>query len=292
MEKDDSPEVQNSSPPESPPIQEPKGISSKEPQTVNLNEDPENMEVHYHPRLHNKKGKIGEYFLEGLMIFIAVTLGFFAESLREHIADRAKEKEFILSMIEDAEADISNIEKVIDSNNTRILFLDSLIINCFHYGEPGFSDGGIYCSFIKCASHPDFISPTQRTLSQLKNAGNMRLIHNEEAANSIIQYDDFAKKITNQQEYYERFFNEMLDQAMQVLSFQYYPKSGNAYGSLQEDGFSTARLVSNDKTKIIELGNKAWLHQGVVSFYNVRLQEGRENAGKLIDTLKKEYKLE
>jgi uncharacterized membrane protein len=39
------------------------------------------MEVHHHP--HVVKKNFREYFLEFLMIFLAVTLGFFAENLRE-----------------------------------------------------------------------------------------------------------------------------------------------------------------------------------------------------------------
>ncbi len=50
------------------------------------------MEVHHHPDLHHKKKKFTEYLLEFLMIFLAVTLGFFAESLREGLADHAKER--------------------------------------------------------------------------------------------------------------------------------------------------------------------------------------------------------
>ena len=42
------------------------------------------MEVHHHPHVptHSKPWK--EYVLEGLMIFIAVTLGYGAENIREH----------------------------------------------------------------------------------------------------------------------------------------------------------------------------------------------------------------
>jgi hypothetical protein len=41
------------------------------------------MEVHHHSGMHHKKKNFKEYFLEFLMIFLAVTLGFFAENLRE-----------------------------------------------------------------------------------------------------------------------------------------------------------------------------------------------------------------
>ena len=50
------------------------------------------MEVHHHPHVEKKNFK--EYFLEFLMIFLAVTLGFFAENLREHITESNQEKEF------------------------------------------------------------------------------------------------------------------------------------------------------------------------------------------------------
>jgi len=40
------------------------------------------MEMHHHPDLHRKKKNWKEYFLEFLMIFLAVTLGFFAETMR------------------------------------------------------------------------------------------------------------------------------------------------------------------------------------------------------------------
>jgi hypothetical protein len=51
------------------------------------------MEVHHHPNLHHEKKPWKEYFLEFLMIFLAVTMGFFAESLREHINERDRAKE-------------------------------------------------------------------------------------------------------------------------------------------------------------------------------------------------------
>jgi len=43
------------------------------------------MEVHHHPHVEKKSFK--EYILEGIMIFIAVSMGFAAESLREHLVN-------------------------------------------------------------------------------------------------------------------------------------------------------------------------------------------------------------
>ena len=44
---------------------------------------------------------IKEYFLEFLMIFLAVTMGFFAKNIREMISDSEREKDFMKSLIKD-----------------------------------------------------------------------------------------------------------------------------------------------------------------------------------------------
>jgi hypothetical protein len=50
------------------------------------------MEVHHHPKPEKKKFK--EYFFEFIMIFLAVTIGFFAENVRESITDKKREKQY------------------------------------------------------------------------------------------------------------------------------------------------------------------------------------------------------
>jgi hypothetical protein len=66
------------------------------------------MEVHHHPHVEKKGFK--EYLLEGLMIFIAVTMGFFAEGLREHIGDRNREKDYMQSLLSDLRSDSADLK--------------------------------------------------------------------------------------------------------------------------------------------------------------------------------------
>ena len=54
-------------------------------ETINPNQETENMEVHQHPKIEQKNFK--EYFLEFIMIFLAVTMGFIAENIREHFSE-------------------------------------------------------------------------------------------------------------------------------------------------------------------------------------------------------------
>ena len=83
------------------------------------------MEVHHHPHVERKGFK--EYFLEFLMIFVAVTMGFIAESTRENIANRVKEKHYIKSIITDLKKDTANINTMVTGNGNLIMGLDTLL---------------------------------------------------------------------------------------------------------------------------------------------------------------------
>jgi hypothetical protein len=63
-------------------------ISSSETQ-------PPNMEVHHHPDLHHKRKHFREYVREFFMIFLAVTMGFFAESIREHFVEVRNTRQYL-----------------------------------------------------------------------------------------------------------------------------------------------------------------------------------------------------
>ncbi|MFZ4401505.1 MAG: hypothetical protein ACOYO1_15835 [Bacteroidales bacterium] len=248
------------------------------------------MEVHHHPDIRRKDFK--EYILEGLMIFMAVTLGFFAEKLRENLTDHAKEKELIVSLIDDTETDIINFRKTIELNKLRVLKLDTISIRCFNYGNADINDASLYNVVTACIKHPDFVSPVERTMAQLKNAGEMRLIKNIAAANNIIFYDDILKKLINQQDYYELHLKVLLDATEHLFNLKYYPLNPKTYKwDYDFKALLTAKLIDHDKVKIIEFGNKAKIFQGIVIFYLIRLEEAQQHAIRLIETLKKEYHL-
>ena len=51
------------------------------------------MEVHHHPHVEKKSFK--EYFLEFLMILLAVTMGFIAENIREHYTEKIMQENIL-----------------------------------------------------------------------------------------------------------------------------------------------------------------------------------------------------
>src|SRR5436309_1167001 len=65
-----------------------------QPSTSNIQHNKE-MEVHKHPHHVTHKKKWGEYFLEFILLFLAVFLGFVAENIREDAVEKHKEKQYM-----------------------------------------------------------------------------------------------------------------------------------------------------------------------------------------------------
>ncbi len=82
------------------------------------------MEVH-HPHHPTHKKKWSEYILEFVMLFTAVTLGFFAENIRESIAEKHKKEELLSAVVRDFNTDKIEIESHRIMINERISICDS-----------------------------------------------------------------------------------------------------------------------------------------------------------------------
>ena len=67
------------------------------------------MEVH-HPHHPTQKKKWSEYIIEFVMLFTAVTLGFFAENIREHLAENEKKQELMKIVSLDLQRDLKQLE--------------------------------------------------------------------------------------------------------------------------------------------------------------------------------------
>ncbi len=248
------------------------------------------MEVHHHTHAGHGKKSWKAYFWEFLMLFLAVFCGFFAEYQLEHKIDRDKEQEYIHSMIEDARTDTANIHRAIDFNVARVYKLDSLAMVCFNYGLSEKDDPILNKLYRSCLRHPDFVSPTERTMTQLKNSGGMRLLRNKTAADSILGYDDFAKKLIDQQGWCEEMLRKLVDQCMPIFNFKYSSSLDPVTLKISiPASYDSARLIKNDKALLIELGNRAIMYKNVVLFYLLLLHEGEKHAVNLMQTLRETY---
>jgi len=95
-----------------------------------MTSDISNMEVHHHPKLEHKPRPYKEYLLEGLMIFIAVMMGFIAENIRQNIDNNEQIKQLTSQLIQDLKADTAQLNgihkgdvQILKANDSLFFFL-------------------------------------------------------------------------------------------------------------------------------------------------------------------------
>ena len=76
------------------------------------------MEVHHHS---HKPKNWKEHITEFVMLFAAVTLGFFAENIREHQVINHRIEQNKIAIFKDLQADSSEIARVLDVEDNSII---------------------------------------------------------------------------------------------------------------------------------------------------------------------------
>jgi hypothetical protein len=221
---------------------------------INLNQETENMEVHHHPDLHHKPKPWKEYFLEFLMIFLAVTLGFFAENIREHFTDIRKGKEYAVSYKEDLIKDTAIIQTTISILNGDIAGCDSLN----HYLENERTKTPIDLQKIyqyNLSALGGFtFKLTDRTASQLKNSGGMLLLTNKKVINGILDYWENAALIEGIQEGAGTMRQQAREKTYLIFDNKYYSTNTDAQGKRVVS--PDAHLLTENYLQIAELRNR------------------------------------
>ena len=151
------------------------------------------MEVHHHPHVEKKKFK--EYFLEFLMIFLAVTMGFIAENIRESISDRSKEKEYVASIKKDLAQDTTALNIWIPALFRRVNDFDTLISLLQVQGTNPFGADLYYYALLSTRSR--IFSANNNTITELKNSGNFRLITNKKIIDELINFQKVIDSYIN-----------------------------------------------------------------------------------------------
>ncbi len=152
------------------------------------------MEVHAHthtaldPGSHRGRKKWTHYLWEFLMLFLAVTLGFFVENQREHMVEHQREKEYIKSFYEDLTADENDLQRVVNNLDRQVQIADSftLLMNNISTAQPA-NFIYVYARGIT-RSGSVRLNVNDRTIVQLRNAGGMRLIRNKSTSDSMVAY--------------------------------------------------------------------------------------------------------
>ena len=248
------------------------------------------MEVHHHPNLHHKPKKWKEYFLEFLMIFLAVTMGFIAESYREHVSDQTKEKEYIQSLIEDLKGDQNILSQHIIHVKSGLSMMDSMITLLNTPSLITDNTGKLYY-FARLAPRLNPLSINNRTLEQLKNSGNFRLIRNLSISNKIITYYEKLSLIHLLESVNETEFNEYKIVAAKIFD-------PNVLLRMEGNNSEIKRIIENPPLRTTD--NELLQELSVFSVYMHGTKKGiigtddelKIEGADLIIYLQKEYHLE
>lgn len=148
------------------------------------------MEVHTHT--HTERKKFTHYLWEFLMLFLAVFCGFLAENWREHIVEHQREKTMLKSMLQDLSADTTSFGHMSRGISSYISHIDTLIPLLKNNSDWDRSAKDIYLQQVWIYLYYKAVY-SDRTIEQLKNSGNFRLIKNAAVSDAIIQYDGFVR---------------------------------------------------------------------------------------------------
>jgi hypothetical protein len=143
------------------------------------------MEVHHHS--HTARKKWTHYFWEFLMLFLAVFCGFLAEYQLEHVIENQREKKYASSLMEDLINDTIDLKRDIAGWERMIHKTDSLRNELIK--QPDQRDHRLVYRIAGDLGHNNTFLYHDRTIGQLKNAGNFRLIRKKIIADSLVEYD-------------------------------------------------------------------------------------------------------
>jgi hypothetical protein len=242
------------------------------------------MEVHAHT--HTERKKWTHYFWEFLMLFLAVFCGFLAEYQLEHTIEHNRERQLMQSMVEDLCDDTTGIKENLSEVFSRKEFIDSILLQLSEndISEQSIRIAGKYT--IPALARIPFTF-TDRTSTQLKNSGGMRLIRKKNISGEIVMYWKLVDNIVTSVERYDHYRSMGRDMETKIfnLAENYLQNSGRLKAS------DKMTLIRKDQLLIKEYANVVAYCGVTLNPFTAQLKEQLSKATLLIGKIKKEYHL-
>jgi hypothetical protein len=252
----------------------------------------ENMEVHPHPHIHHSK-KWKDYLFEFLMLFLAVTAGFFMENLREYRVEKERAKEYAVSLYDDVVKDSSSLNTVIGFSKLSIVKIDTLkqILNA-----GSVDDSAVTCIYrLSAYAFMNLgFSGKNSTIDQLKNSGSLRYFRNAGLIANFSLYDTKLQALQKNQDvnfYVVQEMRKSLTQFLDLSSITHLTisDSSTALPAVIAKSSAVLKLYNNSAANLRQYANWCALKQADLEN---RIKAARillDAARKLTASLKKEF---
>lgn len=261
-----------------------------QPQTPNTKPLTSSMEVHHPHHIHHSKKWKG-YLFEFLLLFLAITLGFYVENEREHFIERQREKQFIRSLVNDLIADTTKLNNIINARLDRERRLDSLSTLLNSDAPETYTDDLYFYAVTASRTNLVRFLPNDGTMQQLKNSGAFRLIRTRLAADSIAKYDVSIRNLHRQGELEETLIQDYRGASANIfdaLKFETMMDSNNNVTRLPGIKPSLLPFTKSElSTWNYKMFSMKALNKAIRRDSRLLLRQ----AINLLNTLQKEYKL-
>ncbi|MDQ6845437.1 MAG: hypothetical protein M3Z92_13980 [Bacteroidota bacterium] len=263
------------------------------------------MEVHHHPHVdpdNHRHKNFKEYFLEFVMIFLAVTLGFFAESYREHLSDNSREKEYMKEIVANLKYDTERCNRNYKLNVFGASGIDTLR-NEIKKAINGKADvNKMYYFTFLYARESNQAAFNTTAISELKSSGSLRLISNEKLIEQLADY--YERKIFAAKSYLpdDKEIRNKEDEVFSMLNMDNYIFSFNNMDTTTYNNnynfkniltlTPALKLITNNPKEMEKLYNDVTSFELSIKRYNLWLSICKKAATELIAEIQKEYNLE
>ena len=210
------------------------------------------METHT-PHIHHSTGKkVSQYFYEFLMLFLAITLGFFVENQREHYVEEKRAGEYAKSLLSDLVSDTSEISLANHQANFLILSIDSLTSMSLNINSSNEAPASFYY-YSRCISRAFTVDWAKSTIYQLVQSGNLRYFKNKKLVELVNTYFFFQDviKIKNESDVLRR--DKICEVQNCILQSRFYSKFSDLDIVEEEYGHQPSPLIDTLLTKMLPL---------------------------------------
>jgi hypothetical protein len=247
------------------------------------------MEVHHHPHVKEKNFK--EYFLEFLMIFLAVTLGFFAEGIRESISNGEHARLLATQLVKDLKEDTVHLQWLMDFyKNDYSKRIDTLLI-ALEKPLAVADKKEIQFRLLRCGTQNNFV-PSTGAISAIEKELNIKQFATSDLPGHIAEY----QRILNANKWQENFCNDNREKALQPFISAHFTLSsmqrvGDRLSSPLSPALFDNQMRNLTQDNLDELGVNMEKLKSLLRYLISEDENAKEKAIRLLQYTQKHFKV-
>lgn len=217
--------------------------------------------------------------------------------------DRKKEKEFMVSMLQETENDIAELERAVAGNDLLLKGMDELLAEISRQPKGDADQRSIFLNSVKNTYWFLTAQFSEGTLSQLKYSGGFQLIENDQVLDAILQYDQGLLRCKHQFENLGTYFHvvearqkTLFDLSLGKRAFEFIEQDfmnmllpAQRFEEFIDDG---AYLISSDTSILQAYYADVLYYRTAMNVTNVLMSQQKELGESMIRLIRENYDID